>query len=124
MTRIERDIANRKWVVTVKDVKDGSEETHIFSRAIIATGILSKPNIPGIKGIEMFRGEVIHSRAFKDPSKYADKQVVVVGIGATGADTIAFLKDAKATKIYLSHRSQIPTVSRKSPHTILSMKRW
>lgn len=107
VTRVERDEDNNKWIVTITNVKNGVEEIRKFSRVIIATGILSRPNIPKPTGIERFQGEAIHSRAFKDPAKYEGKRVVVVGIGATGADAVSFLKASKAAKVYLSHRSQI-----------------
>ncbi|CAM1508216.1 Fc.00g050640.m01.CDS01 [Cosmosporella sp. VM-42] len=103
---IERDEADGKWRVYIRDSKSGAEEQRIFDRVVVATGILNTKNQPTVKGVEKFAGDVIHSRQFKDPSKYEGKNVLVVGIGATGADTTSFLNKVGAGKIYLSHRSQ------------------
>ncbi|KAF7542518.1 hypothetical protein G7Z17_g11505 [Cylindrodendrum hubeiense] len=104
--RIERDEAGIKWLVYTRDTKTGSQACRSFDRVAVATGILNTKHVPKIKGIEAFAGDAIHSREFKDPSKYTDKNVLVVGIGATGADSTSFLVKAKASKVYLSHRSQ------------------
>ena len=108
---IDRDHSTGKWVVITKDAKSGVEESRTFSRVVVATGILNVPNMPKVKGMEKFEGEVVHSRQFKNPSKYAGKNVLVVGIGATGADTLSFLKKAGTGKVYLSHRGQYFLVS-------------
>lgn len=82
-----------------------------LDRIIVAPGIFQTINQPKVKGIEKFAGEAIHSREFKDPTKYKGTNVVVVGVGATGADTTSFLVKAGAEKVYLSHRSQYFLVS-------------
>ena len=66
--------------------------------------------MPEIKGIEKFAGDAIHSRDFKDPTRYAGKNVLVVGLGSTGADTLSFLDKAGANKLYLSSRSRCSLV--------------
>lgn len=104
--RVSRDEADQGWLVKTGNVKTGKEETHHFDRVVLATGILNTPNHVDLKGSERFQGEMMHSREFKDPSKYEGKNVLVVGIGATGADTLVFLKKAGANKLYLSHRGQ------------------
>lgn len=108
---IDRDSSTGKWTVIARDVKSGAQETRSFSRVVVATGVLNVPNMPKVKGIEKFEGEAMHSRLFKDPSRYAGKTVVVVGVGATGADTLSFLKKANAKKVYASHRGQYFLVS-------------
>lgn len=114
VNHIERDETNRKWVVFTSDTKSGVQQRRSFDRIVVAPGIFQTINQPKVKGIEKFAGEAIHSREFKDPSKYKGKNVVVVGVGATGADTTSFLVKAGAEKIYLSHRSQYFLVS--TPH--------
>ncbi|KAH7008341.1 flavin-binding monooxygenase-like-domain-containing protein [Ilyonectria destructans] len=104
--RIERDEAGKKWLVYTKDTNTGSQACRSFDRVALATGILNTKHLPKVRGIEMFAGDAVHSREFKDPSKYTGKNVLVVGIGATGADSTSFLVRAKAAKVYLSHRSQ------------------
>ena len=108
---VERDAKDENWLVITKDVKSGLTKTLTFDRVAIASGVLNTKHEVHLPGQEKFKGELIHSRSFKDPAKYAGKTVMVVGIGATGADTLVFLKQAGAGKLYVSHREQFWVVS-------------
>jgi dimethylaniline monooxygenase (N-oxide forming) len=109
VAKAERDDATGQWIVhTEVSSADGASETqkHTFDRLVVATGIFQTRKMVDIQGIEKFAGDFVHSREFKDPHQYAGKNVMVIGIGATGADTTSFLKKVGAANIYLSHRSQ------------------
>ena len=47
---------------------------------IVPSGIFSKPFIPDIKGIDEFKGTILHSKDYKSPSSCVNKRVVVVGV--------------------------------------------
>ena len=113
VTKIERDDRRNKWRVHIRDLKapDSKAIVQDFDRLVLATGSYNTPNNVEFKGIENFEGEAIHSRQFKSPEKYKGKNVVVVGIGGTGADTVTSLNKAGANKIWLSHRRQFYLVS-------------
>ncbi|KAM0276608.1 hypothetical protein ACHAQH_006565 [Verticillium albo-atrum] len=108
----QRDAADEAWLITTKDLRTGKEDVQKFDRLVLATGILHAKNVPDIKGLDQFAGDAIHSRAFKNPTKYKGKNVLVVGIGATGADTACFLKDAGANQVYVSHRGSFYVLPR------------
>lgn len=109
--KVERDEKVRKWNVTVQSVQSMSQaETHVFDRLVIATGSHGRPNIPKFNGSELFKGDLVHSHQFKDPSRYEGKTVIVLGTAATAADTIEFLRGAGAAKIYMSHRRSLRLV--------------
>ncbi|KAF5650554.1 monooxygenase [Fusarium tjaetaba] len=110
---IERDEPGKAWRVFLKDVKTGVEEVRTFGRVVIATGMLNTRHLPHVKGLEKFAGDAIHSRQFKDASKYQGKNVVVVGIGATGVDSTSFLVKAGTNKVYLSHRGTVFVLPRR-----------
>ncbi|KAL6233056.1 hypothetical protein BDW75DRAFT_242379 [Aspergillus navahoensis] len=74
-----------------------------FDRVVIATGINHLPVMPEINGIERFGGKVIHCQQFKNPSDFAGKQVLVVGLNNSAGDTATSMLGL-ADKIYLSHR--------------------
>ncbi|KAL6698490.1 FAD/NAD(P)-binding domain-containing protein [Trichoderma pleuroticola] len=112
VTSIRRDEEDGVWIVSTKHTKTGEEEEREYDRVVMATGGLSVMNMPEIKGIEKFAGDAIHSRDFKDPTRYAGKNVLVVGLGSTGADTLSFLKQAGANKLYLSSRSRCSLIPR------------
>lgn len=111
MTSIRRDEEDGVWIVSTKHTKTGEEEEREYDRVVMATGGLSVMNMPEIKGIEKFAGDAIHSRDFKDPTRYTGKNVLVVGLGSTGADALSFLKQAGANKLYLSSRSRCSLVN-------------
>ncbi|KAF3068541.1 Dimethylaniline monooxygenase [N-oxide-forming] 5 [Trichoderma lentiforme] len=112
VTSIRRDEEDGVWIVSTKHTKTGEEEEREYDRVVMATGGLSVMNMPEIKGIEKFAGDAIHSRDFKDPTRYTGKNVLVVGLGSTGADTLSFLKQAGANKLYLSSRSRCSLIPR------------
>ncbi|ETS85679.1 hypothetical protein PFICI_03704 [Pestalotiopsis fici W106-1] len=109
VAKAERDNATGQWIIDTESFStQGAPGTqkHTFDRVVVATGIFQTRKMVDIPGIEKFQGDFVHSREFKDPHRYAGKNVMVIGIGATGADTTSFLKRVGAAKIYLSHRSQ------------------
>ncbi|OPB38580.1 hypothetical protein A0O28_0016860 [Trichoderma guizhouense] len=112
VTSIRRDEEDGVWIVSTKHTKTGEEEEREYDRVVMATGGLSVMNMPEIKGIGKFAGDAIHSRDFKDPTRYTGKNVLVVGLGSTGADTLSFLKQAGANKLYLSSRSRCSLIPR------------
>ncbi|KAF5622180.1 monooxygenase [Fusarium sp. NRRL 25303] len=110
---IERDEPRKAWRVFLKDVKTGVGEVRTFGRVVVATGMLNTRHLPHVKGLEKFSADAIHSRQFKDASKYQGKNVVVVGIGATGVDSTSFLVKAGTNKVYLSHRGTVFVLPRR-----------
>ncbi|KAM0546701.1 hypothetical protein ACHAPJ_010738 [Fusarium lateritium] len=110
---VERDEEQGKWKVVTKKTDTGVEELRVFSRVVLATGMLNTRHLPKVPGLEKFAGDAIHSRQFKDPTKYQGKNVVVVGIGATGVDSTSFLVRAQANKVYVSHRGTVFVLPRR-----------
>jgi dimethylaniline monooxygenase (N-oxide forming) len=62
--------------------------------------------------MENFEGEIIHSQAFKDPAKYKDKTILVVGLGNTSADSISAFLRVGVKKLIVSHRHKIVILPR------------
>jgi len=63
---------------------------------IVATGIMSEPRLPQFEGQEEYRGRVIHSAEYRRPEPYIGKQVLVVGVGNSGAEIAIELARAGA----------------------------
>ena len=53
---------------------------------VVATGIVANPRIPRFTGQERFTGRIVHSVEYKRPEPYADRRVLVVGVGNSGAE--------------------------------------
>lgn len=53
---------------------------------MIAAGHNTCPEIPHFSGLSEFRGQVLHSRNFKDFTGMEKKRVLVIGTGNSGLD--------------------------------------
>lgn len=69
---------------------------------VLAMGPLNKPKLPGIKGIDKFKGKIFHTARWdydytggewRDPAltKLADKKVAIIGTGATAIQVVPYL---------------------------------
>ncbi len=62
----------------------GQERTRVFDGVMICNGTLHHPNKPSLPG--NFTGTLMHSSEYRSPSLFADKRVLMVGCGNSGAD--------------------------------------
>ncbi|MGZ3690705.1 MAG: flavin-containing monooxygenase [Pseudobdellovibrio sp.] len=68
---------------------------------VMATGCLSKPYLPNIEGLESFKGEVIHTARWPDNINFTDKNIAVIGTGASGVQIIPELaRVAKSLTVF------------------------
>lgn len=70
------------WLITTRS--KGREQTRSFTGLLIASGTLHHPNKPELPG--QFLGEQIHSAQYRSPEIFADKKVLLIGCGNSGAD--------------------------------------
>ncbi|MEM6264851.1 MAG: NAD(P)/FAD-dependent oxidoreductase [Bacteroidota bacterium] len=103
VTSIKKD---NGWQVSCTDGSNYEGEN-----VIVCTGFNRKPNEPTWEGMEQFRGEILHSRFYKNGSKWKGKSVLVVGMGNTGAELSIDLYEHGATP-YLSVRGPVNIVLR------------
>ncbi|XP_073059167.1 flavin-containing monooxygenase FMO GS-OX-like 9 isoform X1 [Primulina eburnea] len=91
-----------KWVVRSKEVEKEVEE--VFDAVVVATGHYSKPRLPKIKGMDVWRRKQLHSHVYRIPEPFKNEVVVVVGSSISGQDISMELVDV-AKKIHLSAKS-------------------
>ncbi|MEK9521380.1 flavin-containing monooxygenase [Streptomyces sp. NPDC087908] len=72
---------------------------------VVATGYNHTPRLPDWPGRETYRGRLDHARAYRNPEPYAGQDVLVVGIGNTGAEIAADLADGGAGRVRLAVRT-------------------
>ncbi|MER5436961.1 NAD(P)/FAD-dependent oxidoreductase [Streptomyces sp. NPDC002790] len=109
VTALAWDGGAHQWVVTT-DRGDEFRATYV----VTATGTLSEPKLPGIPGIEDFKGHTFHTSRWDygytgggpdgGMTGLADKRVGVVGTGATGVQAIPKLAE-DARKLYVFQRT-------------------
>ncbi|TFZ08032.1 flavin-containing monooxygenase [Ramlibacter humi] len=63
---------------------DGNSHSEVFAGLVVANGTLAEPSLPRFEG--RFDGELLHTAAYKHPSLFAGKRVLVVGAGNSGCD--------------------------------------
>ncbi len=80
--------AGRVWRVSY------GHRTDQATIVVLATGLNAQPRIPGLPGQEAFGGEILHSSAYRDPSPFEGKRVLVVGFGNSGGDIARDLAQA------------------------------
>jgi len=69
-----------------------------------ATGVLSKPVVPAIPGLETFAGKMFHSARWEHHHDFAGRRVAVIGTGASAIQFVPRLAD-QAAKLYVFQRS-------------------
>ncbi|MFJ2785142.1 MULTISPECIES: flavin-containing monooxygenase [unclassified Streptomyces] len=80
---------------------------------VVATGYNHTPRLPDWPGLATYEGELSHARAYRNPEPYAGKDVLVVGIGNTGAEIAADLAEGGAARVRLAVRT-VPHILRRS----------
>jgi cation diffusion facilitator CzcD-associated flavoprotein CzcO len=94
---------------------------------IMACGVLNMPKLPGIPGIDSFKGKMFHSARWdygytggsygdNNLSKLADKRVAIVGTGATAIQAIPHLA-RHAKHLYVVQRTPSTVDERPNPPT-------
>uniref|UniRef100_T2MF32 Flavin-containing monooxygenase n=1 Tax=Hydra vulgaris TaxID=6087 RepID=T2MF32_HYDVU len=101
-------LADTKWKVTIKP-KCCPSEVKLFDIVLVCSGFYKKPYIPKkIKQVlSEFKGEIIHSRNFKDSSQYKNKRIIVYGLGNTGGDIACDLSNINETTHVSTYRGTV-----------------
>lgn len=88
------DEDEKEWKVVVE--RDGEEITLRPKQLVLATGMSGMPNVPHFPGADEFQGELHHSSAHRDSTKYKGKKCIVVGSNNSAHDICAALYEAGA----------------------------
>ncbi|MFP5351806.1 MAG: flavin-containing monooxygenase [Actinomycetota bacterium] len=72
---------------------------------VIATGYNREPVVPEWEGMGSFRGELFHSSRYRNGRAYQGSDVLVVGIGNSGAEIAADLVEHGARSVWVSVRT-------------------
>lgn len=64
------------------------EQTVTARFVVTALGLLARPKMPAIDGIESFKGEMVHTSRWPKDATWAGKRVGIIGTGSTGVQVI------------------------------------
>jgi cation diffusion facilitator CzcD-associated flavoprotein CzcO len=80
---------------------------------VVATGFNHTAHLPDWPGRDGFTGELLHASRYRRPAPYAGKDVLVVGVGNTGAEIAVDLVEGGAARVRLAVRTP-PHIVRRS----------
>ena len=98
-------MADGQWQVQTKT------DTFVAERVVVATGYNRVPNKPDLPGLRDFRGIVWHSHEYRNGAAFRNENVLVVGMGNTGAELALDLLENGA-KPFISVRGPVNIVKR------------
>ena len=85
---------DQRW--TLKVNAPNSESTHVCSAVISAVGQLNRVNMPTIAGMDDFAGPSFHSAQWDHNIDLDDKDVVVIGAGASASQFVPHVAERTA----------------------------
>ncbi|MGW0536075.1 flavin-containing monooxygenase [Streptomyces sp. NPDC003032] len=75
------------------------------SAVVIATGYNHTPRLPDWPGRDTYSGELLHAADYRRPSPFTGKDVLVVGVGNTGAEIAVDLAEGGAARVRIAVRT-------------------
>jgi putative flavoprotein involved in K+ transport len=80
--------------------------------AVVATGHDANPLIPPWPGLETFAGELLHSSAYREPSPFRGRHVLVVSAANSGSEIAFELSRNGAASVQVAMRTPPPITAR------------
>ncbi|MFB6556116.1 flavin-containing monooxygenase [Streptomyces sp. NPDC056405] len=106
--RVERAPDGAGWLL---HASGGRELTG--AAVVVATGHNHTPRVPDWPGRDTYTGEFRHAAEYRNAAPYAGRDVLVVGVGNTGAEIAVDLVEGGAARVRLSVRTA-PHIVRRS----------
>ncbi|MEV6326279.1 NAD(P)/FAD-dependent oxidoreductase [Streptomyces sp. NPDC051909] len=124
VTRIEReevrqdaaDTAGTSRTADANWVLHATGGRRLVGRAVVvATGYNHTPRLPDWPGLDTYtaKADLVHASAYRNPTPYEGRDVLVVGAGNTGAEIAADLAGGGAARVRLAVRTP-PYIVRRS----------
>ncbi|MFD7405053.1 flavin-containing monooxygenase [Streptomyces sp. NPDC059866] len=108
VSRVDRTPDGTGWLL---HATGGRELTG--GAVVVATGYNHTPRVPDWPGRDTYTGEFLHASAYRNPEPHTGRDVLVVGIGNTGAEIAVDLVEGGAKRVRLSVRTA-PHIVRRS----------
>jgi cation diffusion facilitator CzcD-associated flavoprotein CzcO len=103
-----------RWTIYVRRADGSIRELHP-RHFVVAGGLFGSPKIPAVKGIEGFKGVVVHSDEFQGGADFPGKKALVVGAGVSGHEIVHDLYE-HGTDVTMLQRSATYVVTYDSYH--------
>ena len=96
--------ADGKWHIDVRDA-NGVAESLSASVLITAVGMVNRPSIPPLPGLDEFPGPIMHTAAWDNSVDLSGKRVAVIGTGASAMQLVPSIAD-EAAEVTVFQRSK------------------
>ena len=93
-----------KWHIDLRDA-NGTAQTLAANVLISAVGMVNRPLIPALPGLDEFPGPVMHTAAWDTSVDLTDKRVAVIGTGASAMQLVPSIVD-DAAEVAVFQRSK------------------
>ncbi|WAX79475.1 flavin-containing monooxygenase [Streptomyces sp. KMM 9044] len=100
VSRIERTADGTGWLL---HATGGRELTGVA--VVVATGFNHTPRLPDWPGLDAYTGTFLHAREYRNAQPFAGQDVLVAGVGNTGAEIAVDLVEGGASRVRLSVRT-------------------
>jgi hypothetical protein len=97
VTRIDRDSGGWRLATSSGDIN--------APQVVVATGYEHTPRVPEWPGKDGFGGVVLHSSAYRNPTPFLGKRVLVVGAGSSALEIVYDVATGGAAKTWLAVRT-------------------
>ncbi|KAK4497323.1 hypothetical protein PRZ48_011773 [Zasmidium cellare] len=105
LEKAEYDEPERMWKTQLK--RQGEDLTLRAKHIVLAIGDMGhKPQFPQYKHIDLYKGDIMHARAWRNADPWRGKRGVVIGSANTAHDTIRDMAKSDFESITLIQRSQ------------------
>ncbi|MEU0046109.1 flavin-containing monooxygenase [Streptomyces werraensis] len=108
VSRVERTADGTGWLLRATG---GRELTG--AAVVVATGFNHTPRVPDWPGRDAYTGELLHASQYRNAKPFAGRDVLVVGVGNTGAEIAVHLVEGGASRVRLAVRTP-PHIVRRS----------
>lgn len=124
------DVVSSSWNhdeqawTTVARRNDGSTVVHRSSMVISAVGLLNRPKLPTIAGLETYSGEIFHTARWRHDVDLTGRRVALIG---TGASAMQAARTVAARSEHLTIFQRSPQWVAPSPdyhRAVSTKKRW
>ncbi|KAH7009551.1 hypothetical protein EDB80DRAFT_891784 [Ilyonectria destructans] len=115
VTETSWDPPKGQWHITITDLQSGTTVDDWCHILVHATGYLNKPAWPSVPGTEAFGGPKLHSAEWDESVSLEDKNVLLIGSGASSAQILPAIQPiVKTAKVFVrTPRWTLPSVNSK-----------
>ena len=104
VVRARYETANATWRIDIKD-SNGEVESLTADVLVSAVGMVNRPSVPPIPGLDEFPGPVMHTAAWDNSVDLTGKRVAVIGTGASAMQVVPSIVDI-ASHVNVFQRSK------------------